>query len=233
MGEWATADRQAATKQPGTMNRLTTTLLLPLLLIACGEGDRDAAGADDAHDREVATELLQGDEEPTPDEEGSEAIAEREPGDESIDSFDGTVMELAGGEMTSGEVRPVLVDVRSGHHEGYDRVVFEFSGDAAPEWTTEYIDRPTHECGSGKQRYLAGAGWLQIHFEGTAAHTEEMEATIENRDRALSLPNLQQLTLTCDYEGNVIWVLGLELPSRYRVVELKNPTRVVIDVQHS
>ena len=206
--------------------------LLTVTLISCAEQESDLGDdRDDAHDRENALEMIEG--ESTPDHDGSLALEEREEGDSSLDEFDGTIMELAGGSDTYGSASlPQLVEVRSGYHEGYDRVVFEFTGTTVPEWSTEYIDRPAHECGSGTQRFLAGDGWLQLHVEGVVAHTEEGEATIDNRDRSLTLPNLVQLTSTCDYEGNVIWVLGLNAPTSYRVLELTDPVRIVLDVQH-
>jgi hypothetical protein len=38
--------------------------------------------------------------------------------------------------------------------------------------------------------------------------------------------------LTCDFEGKVVFVLGLVSKKPYRVVELQNPTRLVVDVKH-
>jgi hypothetical protein len=35
----------------------------------------------------------------------------------------------------------------------------------------------------------------------------------------------------CDFEGNVEWVLGVRHPSRFRVTELSDPWRVVVDVK--
>jgi hypothetical protein len=46
------------------------------------------------------------------------------------------------------------------------------------------------------------------------------------------LPVLLQLEPTCDFEGEVSWVLGVKAPNRYRVLELKDPPRLVVDVRH-
>jgi hypothetical protein len=38
--------------------------------------------------------------------------------------------------------------------------------------------------------------------------------------------------LTCDFEAKVSFVLGLNSKKPYRVVELQNPTRLIIDVKN-
>ncbi len=43
---------------------------------------------------------------------------------------------------------------------------------------------------------------------------------------------LQELELTCDFEAEVTWVFGNAKPNKYRVMELREPTRLVVDVQH-
>jgi hypothetical protein len=53
-----------------------------------------------------------------------------------------------------------------------------------------------------------------------------------NRDRHLNCRNLKQLVLTCDFEAKTAFVLGLDAKKPYRVVELQNPTRLVIDVKN-
>jgi len=217
------------------------SLLLSLLIIACGDEtaetgengtdttivDVDINHDDDDNDN-VDDDSLVG----SGSFQGSDSIVQREKGDESPEIFDGTIMELAGGSDSWRGEMPRLVAVRTGYHQGYDRIVFEFSGDAMPSWWTEYIDRPAHECGSGNQRFLAGDAWLQVRFNGTAAHTDAGEPTITSRDRKLKLPNMKELALTCDFEATVTWVIGLASPEPYRAVELQNPTRLVIDVRH-
>jgi hypothetical protein len=64
------------------------------------------------------------------------------------------------------------------------------------------------------------------------AHTDAGQPTITDRDRHLTCRNLKQLVLTCDFEAKVGFVLGLDSKKPYRVVELQNPTRLVIDVKN-
>ncbi len=125
-----------------------------------------------------------------------------------------------------------LSDVRSARHESFDRVVFEFSEASLPGYHIEYIDKPVRACGSGDVVPLAGDGWLEVRFSAARAHTEEGEPTIKDRSRSPNLPIVKDLKLTCDFEAEVTWVMGVSSPNRYRVLELKNPTRLVIDIRH-
>ncbi|HEX2077382.1 MAG TPA: hypothetical protein VHG08_06720, partial [Longimicrobium sp.] len=56
----------------------------------------------------------------------------------------------------------VLRDVRVGVNQGFDRVVLEFLGSAAPGYRVEYVDRPVRQCGSGDPTGIAGDAWLSI-----------------------------------------------------------------------
>jgi hypothetical protein len=43
---------------------------------------------------------------------------------------------------------------------------------------------------------------------------------------------LKELKLICDFEGQVEWLLGLAARNGYRVLELTEPPRLVVDVRH-
>ncbi len=126
----------------------------------------------------------------------------------------------------------VLTDVRTGRHDGFDRIVFEFRGDEMPGYHLEYIDRPVRACGSGNVVPLPGDGWLQMRFEPAVAHTDEGKPTLAFRELAPKLPNLLELKSTCDFEAQVEWVAGVTSPNHFRVVELKAPTRLAVDIKH-
>lgn len=125
-----------------------------------------------------------------------------------------------------------LVAVRTAAHEGFDRIVFAFDGEDVPGYHLEYVDAPVRACGSGEPVPLAGDGWLEMRLYPTAAHTEAGESTITERERTPGLPVLRELKLTCDFEAVVTWVAGLASPNPYRVFDLQNPARLVVDVQH-
>lgn len=124
-----------------------------------------------------------------------------------------------------------LRDVRVGVNQGFDRVVLEFLGSGVPGYRVEYVDRPVRHCGSGDPLQLAGDAWLLITLRGTQAHTDAGQATVQSRERRLQMPIVKELEFACDFEGVVEIALGVSSPNRYRVVELQNPTRLIIDVQ--
>ena len=126
----------------------------------------------------------------------------------------------------------LLTDVRSARHSSYDRVVFEFEGSELPNYRLEYIDRPVRSCGSGEVVPFAGDAWLSVRFSGANAHTDSGEPTINDRVRSPNLPIVKDLKLICDFEAEVEWVMGVSSPNKYRVLELKSPTRLVVDIRH-
>jgi hypothetical protein len=158
------------------------------------------------------------------------AAAER-PVEEAGDAFPA---EFAGTEAPQEKAPPdrlslPLRDVRSGPQEHFDRVVFEFDGDTIPGYRVEYIAQPTH-CGSGLPAEVGGKAWLQVRMSPAEAHNSQGGVTVGALQRRPGLPVLQELHETCDFEGDVTWVLGLAARRGYRVLELTNPPRIVVDV---
>jgi hypothetical protein len=134
--------------------------------------------------------------------------------------------------LERASLKPVtLRSVREARNEGFDRVVFEFAGTQVPGYHLEYVDKPVQHCASGNEIPLAGQGFLQVRLTPAQAH-EGAEVTVAGRERKPALPVIQELKLTCDFEGEVTWVLGNASPKKFRVMELHEPTRLVVDVQH-
>jgi hypothetical protein len=124
----------------------------------------------------------------------------------------------------------VLGDLRVGVNAGFDRVVLEFEGGSVPGYRVEYTDDASH-CGSGDAIRTAGSGMLAITLRGTQAHTEQGQATVSPRERRLQMPVIKEYEFSCDFEGVTQVVLGVSAANRYRVTELQNPTRLIVDVQ--
>jgi hypothetical protein len=115
---------------------------------------------------------------------------------------------------------------------GFDRVVFTCEGFHHPTWKVRYVHPPIQQCGSGNNIAMTGNAFLQISMDTAQAHTDAGQPTITDRDRHLNCQNLKQLVSTCDFEAKVGFVLGLNSKKPYRVVELQNPTRLIIDVKN-
>jgi hypothetical protein len=123
-----------------------------------------------------------------------------------------------------------LTEVRVAAHPGYERVVFELAGTTLPGWHVEYVDEPVRQCGSGDPTPIAGDAWLEVRMTPAQAHDDDGKATAGPRELHPALPVIREVESTCDFEGEVTWVLGVSKPNRYRVLELTDPARLVIDV---
>jgi hypothetical protein len=79
---------------------------------------------------------------------------------------------------------------------------------------------------------LAGDAWLSIRLEPARAHDDAGEVTVAERALRPQLPNVLELRLICDYEAHLEWVVGVRSPQPYRVLRLREPNRLVIDIRH-
>ncbi|MCA1604275.1 MAG: hypothetical protein LC775_02050 [Acidobacteria bacterium] len=158
-------------------------------------------------------------------------FAAPEPGEKETAEFKGT----AGTTQKKRDgIQPALLKaVRTGKHEFYDRVVFEFEGNALPGYVVEYVDKPVRDCGRGEVVPVNGDGLLMIGLQPANAHTEGGQPTVHNRQMDPNFAVLRQLKLICDFEAEVQWVLAVSSPNRYRVLELTNPARLVVDITHN
>ena len=205
------------------MKSCLTAIILAILLSACAApGNVNAPANVTPSPTPVATV--------SPAVEPASTPRPDEAGDAKEDKFQGT----AG--ITDKKARPVaavvLAAIRTGTHGKFDRVVFEFSGSAMPGYHIEYIDKPVRSCGSGEVVPLAGDAWLEIRMTPAAAHTEQGQPTIKTRSFSPNLPIVKELKSTCDFEADVAWVAGVSTPNEYRVLELKDPARLVVDISH-
>jgi hypothetical protein len=91
--------------------------------------------------------------------------------------------------------------------------------------------RPALACGSGEPVQVEGERWLRVRLQTAQAHDEQGQPTIRQRRLPLGMPVLREMAVACDFEGEVEVVLGVSAAKPYRVMQLANPTRLVIDIQ--
>lgn len=132
----------------------------------------------------------------------------------------------------SSAPQATLRSVRAGAHPDFDRVVFEFEGTQLPGYRVEYPKEPVVQCGSGDVVSLAGKAQLEVSFTPARAHTSEGQPTVATREQKLALPVLVEMERICDFEGEVSWALGAKSTAPFRIMELKDPARIVVDVRH-
>lgn len=209
-----------------TSSRFAVTAAL--LLAACG-GDRSAhpEPVDPAGTATVATDTAAS---PSPPAEPRQTPPAADTAAPADGPFHGTVGPTDRRPDATGVVAQTAV--RAARQEGYDRLVLEFAGRRVPGYRVEYIDRPVRQCGSGAVVPLAGDAGLRIRVSPARAHDDAGNATLTERALAPRLPVLRELKLTCDFEAQLEWVLGLAQPNRFRVLELREPPRLVVDVLH-
>ncbi|WP_306515548.1 hypothetical protein [Corynebacterium sp.] len=129
-----------------------------------------------------------------------------------------------------GDLAPT--DVRVGTHQGFDRVVFEFEGTGKPGWFTRYTDSPA-QPGSGFPVEFAGDTALSVAIEGTPPPIDPAKQA-QWIDLDAHFPGagvVTEVKLAGAFEGQSVFIIGLDKQRPYSITRLENPTRVVVDIQ--
>jgi hypothetical protein len=123
-----------------------------------------------------------------------------------------------------------LAAVRAAAHPGFDRVVFQFEGTRVPGFRIEYVGEITLGESDDEFLTLEGGALVQATFQGTASD-DHRPGTQTVPDRfSPGLPQVRQIGLAEDWEGLVRLGVGLDHRAGFRVLELRDPVRVVVDV---
>lgn len=205
------------------MRGATTTMLgaaaVALLLTACGgdaTSDSDPTGA-------PATEGVPASPEPAVEGPTSSAPADEPSASEGSFPAD-TSTQFA---ESSGEWDLVLADVRVGEHEGFDRIVLEFTGTGVPGWSVGWVDRARLD-GSGETVDLDGEAVLDVYASGT---TWPADGYYDGPQRLESDGEVDDVYVGGTFEGYTQVLAGIDgPPSPVRVFALPDPPRLVVDV---
>lgn len=130
-----------------------------------------------------------------------------------------------------------VVAVRAAGHDGFDRFVMEFSADSGvPNWVVSRQRGATFfQDGSGDPISTPGAAGIEVGVHMASGWDWETSApsyTGPDRFRPLGARIMTEAVSTGDFEGLVGWGVGLQRSACYRVFELSNPPRLVVDVQN-
>lgn len=162
---------------------------------------------------------------PTPVPAVAAATAIHTPGTVPIDAADKTSPAEPDAALT-------VTDIRTGSHDGFDRVVYELDGRGTPGWRVGYVDRAI-EVGSGDSVPVAGTGVLEIRISGSAYPftTEVTPYTGPFPVRARPGGSVVEATGATIFEGDTQSFIGLTDPGLpFAVYSLDDPVRVVLDV---
>jgi hypothetical protein len=136
------------------------------------------------------------------------------------------------------EVLPVSYKMRTSRHKNFDRIVFEFDERDVPEYTVYYknapilIDRshienpakPTKE----ETINVKGKAFVIIDFALGFAGIDVRSPSMGEQD----LPVVRDIKTVDWFENFFSFAVGLKAKKAFRVRELSNPTRLVIDFKH-
>ena len=125
--------------------------------------------------------------------------------------------------------------VRAAKQNGFDRVVFEFEG-PFPNYRIEYLNSRLYDTEAGRQHIRqAGNVFLQITFFVIPTGDEQLKFTEAKNfvpKGRLMMPSLQSVKDKVLFEGYYDFLMGVSSRKPYRVTELSNPSRLVIDFRH-
>jgi len=129
--------------------------------------------------------------------------------------------------------RASLREVAVSGHERFDRAIFHFTDETAfPGYQVELQPLGTAIlCG---EEEVAGstAGTAQLVVTLTPARgNEDGEVFVPVRSAALDQTRLLEGGLACDQADAAIWVAGVASGTDVRVLELRGPNRLVVDVR--
>jgi hypothetical protein len=125
--------------------------------------------------------------------------------------------------------------VRAAKQNNSDRVVFEFVG-PFPNYRIEYLKGHFYDGEGGRER-IKGAGnvFVQLELNMIPTSDEQLKFTEAKNfvpKGRLRMPSVQSVTDQGLFEGFYDFVIGLPSRKAFRVTELSNPARLVIEFKH-
>ncbi len=134
-----------------------------------------------------------------------------------------------------------LKDVRVGAHNGYDRIVFEFTepkpnpagNGGIPHYEIRSAKPPFTQDPSDMPLEVYGDAFVQLVLQGATGYDFDGNPTYGgSRVLTPGFGTLAQAAQAGDFEATLSWIMGLSRPTCWQVQELHNPDRLVIDFHH-
>ena len=120
-----------------------------------------------------------------------------------------------------------LTGIRAATHEGFTRVVLEFSGEGTPGvWSAAWTDEAV-EQGRGLPIQVEGQAVLDLVIDGTPMTASNTPYPSGTHTRAGDLDVVSDGT----FEDNTHVVIGSPTTRQFQIGFLSNPVRMVIDVR--
>ena len=122
----------------------------------------------------------------------------------------------------TGTAQTVVSAVNVGHHPGFDRLVFTFTG-PLPGYSVAYVPQVAQDA-SGHPVALQGSSFALVTLRSTSTTTHAPQQTVTPH-----LPMLRQVAGAGDFEAVTSYGVGLAARSGMRVLTLTGPNRLVVD----
>jgi hypothetical protein len=131
----------------------------------------------------------------------------------------------------SADALVTVTDIRTGRHDGFDRVVFELGGTGTPGWDVRYVDVASSQ-GRGDVVEVAGEAVLQVTVTGAGY---PFDTGVEEYAGPEPLPGQGTATVTevvfdATFEGTTVAFVGTRAETPFRVYPLQDPARIVVEV---
>ena len=129
-----------------------------------------------------------------------------------------------------------LVDVRTGKHPGFTRVVWEMHGNSGtPAYQVGYAPGPFVDIG-GSTVPVAGTAFLHVIFFPAMRHditdpVDIIQTYLGPEVIDVGVGSVRQVVFIEDFEATMEWAIGLTGQKAFEVFTLENPTRLVIDIE--
>lgn len=146
---------------------------------------------------------------------------------------------ILGGQWTtaSGQIDPipgaeplVFHALRVGEHDGFYRVVVEFTGEGTPGYFANWAETPV-EQGRGRQLPVEGVSFLDLMISGTTMPVEkDQQAVYYSGPSNLAVGPLD-VREDGTFEDTTHIVIGMDTAREFQIGFLHDPVRVVIDVK--
>lgn len=212
--------------------RVLPALALAVLVAGCGGGGGNQAGGNSTSSGASATSTGPGATTTAPGTSTPTSTTDTERPDDGSHSAPPFVADTKTDTGTaSAGARGTITDVRIGHHDGFDRVVFEFHGKGTPGWTARYVSEATSQ-GSGQPIHLDGKAVLSVAITGVGYPTDT--GIQEFRRGAVVVAGTDVVTeafFDSTFEGISQAFVGTTAQRPFRVYLLTDPARVVVEVR--
>jgi hypothetical protein len=126
----------------------------------------------------------------------------------------------------------LLTSIRVAKNNGFDRLVFEFKG-GIPNYLIQFERGPAFENTAERKIRVRGRYFITINLQ-TLPYPEDdsKDADIKLPTRTGGMKLFNQMKEIEWFEGVRFFAIGLDAKRPFRVTELKNPNRLVIDFRY-